>query len=258
MWSGARGGAWKKSSHSLGRSALKRPVPWSPRLRPGGERSPGVAEPPTHATGNSPVGKTQPQDQATKADRPAQFTAQKGRPRWAEGGRARLLPGNASRGSGCVLTAGEHRGGIGPHSCCRALLASGSHTHRGRSHPSGPSLPGWETPRIRGRCGHSKAPRLLQHLVHAATPQHAHNRQTWNVTPDMLLKKERTEEEDRSYTALNTACDALHVLGGDGRAGTEVGRAPADWWLPFLRGQSSSLPISAATVHDSKGEVAGC
>lgn len=73
----------------------------------------------------------------------------------------------------------------------------------------------------------------------------------------MLLKKERTEE-DRSYTALNTACDALHVLGGDGRAGTEVGRAPAGWRLLPLRGQGSPLPISAATVHDSKGEVAGC
>lgn len=52
-------------------------------------------------------------------------------------------------------------------------------------------------------------PKKHYHPVNSAQLQHVHNIDIKH-NPYMLLKKDKTEE-DRSYTALNTACYALHV-----------------------------------------------
>lgn len=48
------------------------------------------------------------------------------------------------------------------------------------------------------------------HPVNSAQLQLVHNTDIEH-NPYMLLKKKDKTEEDRSYTALNTACYALHV-----------------------------------------------
>lgn len=257
----ARAQEWE-CGRTASRSLARDPVPRRPGPHPGRKRDLGVGRARDTFHDKLTQRKTQPRGQATKANGPAQTHSTKRPPALGGGRTCPAPPRQRTRPEALAVTtrlAGEHRTGDWTSQLPPARTRLWPPPTQGKEPPFRPR-PAWLG-------GPTQQPRPVRPLVSpetasasgsrghtAARPQHRHTR---NVAPDMLLKKERTEEGTVA-TALNTACDALHVLGGDGRAGTEVGRAPAGWRLLLLRGQGSPLPISAATVHDSKGEVAGC